>query len=388
MIFARSATFSWAHRGELREGIRRHVTRGAIIHEWLEPFGGAENVVDRLAGLYPSANIHALWNGAPGRYEQGRVHETWLARTPLRHHKVLALPAMLSVWRTLGQSDIDWMVCSSHLFAHHARFSGKARDADKYVYAYTPARYVWEPNLDPRGKSPVTRLASKVLQPLDRARAQEAKAVAGISNFVRERIRRAWDVDATVIYPPVDVGRFASAPENLSGEDLAVLESLPSEFILGASRFVAYKRLDLVVEAGAALGIPVVLAGAGPQESQLRAMASSRAVDVRFVHQPSHELLSMLYRAAEAFVFPAIEDFGIMPVEAMASSTPVIARTVGGASETVVDGVSGALVDHFSPGSIRQAFDTVVTLNRSDISQRAQHFDQHVFDIQVSAWLP
>lgn len=364
------------------------MTHGAIIHEWLEPFGGAEKVVDRLAGLYPSARIHVLWNDAPRRYEESRVHETWLARTPLRRHKALALPAMPFVWRDLGHDDIDWMVCSSHLFAHHARFSGEARDAAKYVYAYTPARYIWEPEFDPRGSALATRVASRVLRPLDRHRAQEATAVAGISEFVRERIRKAWDVDATVIYPPVEVARFAAAPEALSGEDLLTLESLPSDFILGASRFVAYKRLDLVIEAGAALGIPVVLAGAGPEESRLRAIAASRTADVRFVHQPSHELLSMLYRKAEAFVFPAIEDFGIMPVEAMASGTPVIARTVGGASETVVDGVSGALIEDFSPTSVRQAFDTVGSLDRSAIRERAQHFDQHVFDRRMSAWLP
>jgi len=364
------------------------VANGVIVHEWLEPFGGAEKVVDRLAGLYPDAPISALWNSAPGRYDAARVRETWLARTPLRHHKALALPLMPFVWRNLGELEADWMVCSSHLFAHHARFSGSARHAEKYVYAYTPARYIWEPELDERGSALSTRLASIPLRRLDRLRAQEATSVAGISEFVRDRIERSWHVDAEVIYPPVEVKRFVDEPGELTRDEQLVVEHLPENFILGASRFVKYKRLDLVIEAGSALGIPVVLAGSGPQKAYLRSIASSKNIDVRFVHQPSQNLLSTLYRLAEAFVFPAIEDFGIMPVEAMASRTPVIARNVGGAAETIVDGVSGALVEEFSADSLRDAFDRTSRLDRDAVQERAWHFDEKLFDDRVKRWLP
>ena len=360
---------------------------GVIVHEWLERIGGAEKVVDRMAALYPDAQIHAMWNDAPGRFEEGRVRETWLARSPLRGRKAAALPLMPATWRRLPSSSADWVLCSSHLFAHHARFAGPSRDAPKFVYTYTPARYIWEPELDARGNSAPARLASAALKPLDRRRAQEAHSIAGISEFVRERIARNWGVDSQVIYPPVDVDAFTS-PAPLTSEEQSLIATLPGEYILGASRFVKYKRLDLVINAGLWAGVPVVLAGGGPEEEELRAAAAQHGIEVRFISNPSDALLAALYRRSIAFMFPAIEDFGIMPVEAMAAGAPVIGPRVGGVSETVVDGVSGVLVDHFSPEEVRAAVDAASRLDRDVIPARARAFSNEEFDRNLQEWLP
>ena len=142
---------------------------GILVHEWLARHGGSENVFEVLSGVFPDAERFCLWNDSDGRFEN--VHETVLARTPLRRSKAAALPFMPAVWRHLPARDADWVLTSSHLFAHHARFAGPARHAPKLVYAHTPARYVWTPELDGRGSGLAARAASALLKPIDRKRA-------------------------------------------------------------------------------------------------------------------------------------------------------------------------------------------------------------------------
>lgn len=363
---------------------------GVIVHEWLEPHGGAEQVVEQMARTFPDAQIHALWNDGVDRFLPGNVTETWLAKTPLRRRKSLALPFMPAVWRDLGSSSAEWILCSSHLFAHHARFSGTARTASKFVYAHTPARYIWTPELDERGNSPIVRSVAPGLRRLDKRRAKEATAIAANSSYVRERIMKCWDRDAEVIYPPVNVAAFAEAPggnANLNEDEQALVDRLPPDFLLGASRFVPYKKLEDVIAAGNAACLPVVLAGSGPHADALRAAAANSKVPVFFVTQPSHRLLVELFRRALAYVFPPIEDFGIMPVEAMAVGTPVIGNRVGGAAETVLDGLTGVLVEDFSGTDIKRAVEISATLSPEKCIDRAWDFDESIFRSRIRNWV-
>ena len=361
---------------------------GIVVHEWLAKRGGSENVVEEIVATFPDARLQSLWNDAPQRFGHLSVSETWLARTPLRKSKALALPFMPTTWRHLGRSDADWILCSSHLFSHHARFAGPARESPKLVYAHTPARYIWTPELDARGDSRLARAARMPLQKLDRERAQEAKAIAANSEFVRKRIQDCWNRDSVVIHPPVDVQAFADDPAgNLTVEEEQILESLPDTFLLGASRFIPYKRLDLVVSLGVASDTPVVLAGDGPSLPELQSLADQHPGLVTFVLGPSRALLSALYRRALAYVFPAIEDFGIMPVEAMATGTPVIARDYGGVSESVVHGVTGAHLNDFTGRAGREAVDLVATLRSEDAIARAWQFDKSAFRSSLRAWV-
>ena len=361
---------------------------GVLVHEWLSRRGGSENVLEEIAGVFPDAKITALWDDFPERFAAGRVTETWLARTPLRNHKALALPFMLPTWRRLGYSDAEWVLCSSHLFAHHARFAGPARDAPKFVYTHTPARYIWTPELDARGESALLRTVSRPLQKLDRARAQEAHAIAANSKFVAKRIADTWERESTVIYPAVSVQKFADdSADTLTAADEALLATLPSVFILGASRFVPYKRLDIAIKAGAAAGVSVVIAGDGPEEAHLRALASEHPNLVTFVSKPSNAVLNQLYRRALALVFVPVEDFGIMPVEAMATGTPVIVGTVGGAAESVVDGVTGVHLDTFENSDLKSAVETAASLSPEACAARAWDFDVSVFREKIAAWV-
>ncbi|GAA3587974.1 glycosyltransferase family 4 protein [Klugiella xanthotipulae] len=362
---------------------------GIIVHEWLEPHGGAEYVVEQLAAEYSQARIVCLWDDAPTRFAPGRVIETWLARTPLRRSKALSVPIMPFVWRRLKAPEADWMLCSSHLFAHHARFPRWKRTPQKFVYTYTPARYIWYPELDQRGNNPIVRLITPLLRRIDRARAREATSYAAISNVIAERIRECWGRESVVIYPPVDVTVFTSgSAADLTPEDAAILASLPDGFVLGASRFIPYKRLEDVIEFGRHTGAPVVLAGDGPHREELVRVAAASEAEVTFIPRPSQPLLREMYRRARVFVFPPVEDFGIMPVEAMATGTPVVARNVGGATETVVDGKTGALLADFSAESCRDALRRAEQARPEDCVARAWEFDRSVFLKNIRAWLP
>lgn len=362
---------------------------GLIVHEWIEQYGGAEKVAEEFAAIFPDAAIACLWDDYPERFAGRRVTESWLSKTPLRRRKSLALPFTLPTWRSLYVPEHpDWMICSSHLFSHHAKLAGSGRPVPKYVYAYTPARYLWNPELDHRGNSAAARAVSKPLRAIDRARAKEATSIAAVSNYVRERIQNAWLRDCNVIHPPVDVDYYSgSKAQFLTSQESGLLESLPGTFVLGASRFVPYKRLDRVLAFGEANQIPVVLAGSGPQEPALRELAESTNVPVQFVVRPSQPLLRELYAKAWAFVFPPLEDFGIMPVEANAAGTPVIASIVGGAAETVSDGVTGLLLESFSPSEMRSAAEALESIRPEDCRQQTQKFDRRVFHRAIRSWV-
>lgn len=359
---------------------------GLLVSEWIEPTGGAERVLDRLAGLLPEADMLCLWNDAPGRYVDRPVRETWLARTPLRRHKALALPLMPSTWR-IPRPGHEWAVVSSHAFAHHVNVG--APDVPKYVYVHTPARYLWAPELDARGGDLAARLASPPLRAIDRHAAREATSLAANSRFVADRVQRAWGREARVIHPPVDVSaiRAGGWRTQLTDADQRVLDALPDDFILGVSRFIPYKRLDVVMRTGRLLGLPVVIAGHGLLEPQLRGMAAEAGVPVQLHIQPSDALIYALMERARIFVFPPIEDFGMVAVEAMASGTPVMANRVGGSGESVQDGIGGSLFEPRSSAEIRAAAQACATLDRARVSAHAQRFDAVQFDSALQDWV-
>lgn len=364
---------------------------GFIVHEWIEASGGSEQVLDHLAMMYPDAGMFTLWNDVPNRYAGRDVQESWMASTPIRRSKIAALPLMPPTWRGIRTAQsYDWILASSHLFAHHVQLRGPSADVPKYVYAHTPARYLWAPELDTRGRLPGVKAAASVLRPLDRRRAGEARAVAANSEFIRQRIASAWDRDAVVIHPPVRVEALIQKDDwrdQLEGPELTVLVGLPDMFILGASRFVGYKRLDRVIDMGELVGLPVVIAGGGPEEAELRRRAATASIPVHFVIRPSDALLAQLYRSAAVFGFPPVEDFGLMPVEAQAAGTPALVNTRGGAGESVVHGVTGAVVDIDSDEEVRAGLELALGLSAESCRARARDFSPDVFVQKIHAFV-
>ncbi|OYO08696.1 glycosyl transferase [Enemella evansiae] len=364
---------------------------GVLVHDWVEVTGGSENVLEVIADLFPGTDLACSWMNAPDRFPARRVVETAVARTPLRGRKALALTALAAAWRVMPNDDYRWALVSSHSFAHHCRFRGTGPGFAKLVYVHSPARYLWEPSLDHRGQGRLVRLAAAPLRHLDRRRAQEARALAANSAYVAERIRRHWGRDSTVIHPPVEVAEIRAVEDwssRLTPAEQAVLAELPEDFLLGASRLIPYKRLDLALATGSASGLPVVVAGEGPELPRLRRLAADRQIRAHFVGRVSTPLLRALFQRAQSFVFPAVEDFGIMPVEAMAVGTPVIVGSVGGALETVLPGVTGAQVrDWDDPEELRRAVRASAACRPADCRDRARQFSRARFETDLLDWI-
>ncbi|MCP3420916.1 glycosyltransferase [Nocardioides pinisoli] len=322
---------------EVRAGVIPR-TATLVAHEWIEAIGGAEVVLKELLDVLPGADVMCLWDDAPGRFGRD-IQESVLAESWLRGRKALSLPVMPRAWNTVPLGDYQNVVVSSHAFAHHLAGRAAREGRNAHVYVHTPARYIWAPEVEIRGRAAHVRAASIPLKKIDRRATHSGVRYAANSEFIRERIQRSWDRDATVIYPPVDVERIGAVTrwrDALSAEEDRLFSVLPSDgYILGASRLVSYKRLDKAIEVGEALGMPVVIAGSGPEEAALRERGASATVPVLFTGRVSDEQLYALYQEASLFVFMPIEDFGIMPVECMAAGTPVLVNSIGGARESV-----------------------------------------------------
>lgn len=367
---------------------------GLLVHEWIEQSGGAERVLDAMLEAFPDATLRCLWNDAPARYPASRtqIDESWLAQTPLRKFKALTLPLLPLVWKSWpGHVEADWALINSHLFAHHARPQSQRGELRRFTYVNSPARYIWESSLDKRGEGLLARGASPYFRKLDRKRAREdGTSWAVISKFVQDRARKSWGIDAQVIYPPVDTERIASNTNwagSLPRNEEQILATIPGDFILGASRFIPYKGLDDVIRLGERAQIPVVIAGSGPLEKQLASQAAEARVPVTIIKQPSDPLLFALYQKSLAYVFPPIEDFGIMPVEALAAGGKVLVRAQGGASESIQDGLSGIHVEDFRSAEAVDAIHRVSSLDSAQAQLRATHFSKDRFISELRRWV-
>jgi glycosyltransferase involved in cell wall biosynthesis len=345
--------------------------------------------VDCFANLFPDADLYTLWVDDKGRYPGRHVFESPLARTAARRKKALALPAMSWTWRHLDVSQYDAALISSHAFAHHLGSGPGQRHLQRHVYVHSPARYLWARDIDSRGGGAAARAVAPFLRMLD-ARHVAPGRFATNSRFVQERIWNSWRIPSEVVYPPVDV---AAIQQGLQIHDLLPSEAehipdLPERFILGASRFVEYKRLSDVIKFGESVGVPVVLAGRGPLLNSLKHMGESAAVQVKVIDSPSDSALRWLYANAEVFVYPPIEDFGIMAVEAIASGTPTIVHSVGGATETIAATGGGAVVDFDDLHPLfASAYRTALSCDMAAAKRAAQQFDKSVFTENVSDWL-
>lgn len=349
-----------------------------VVHEWFGATGGSENVFLAIAGLVPHARRYVLWADPDVDRDRLGLRETWLARTPLRRSKALALPLMPLVWRTPRRGPADVVISSSHAFAHTVKL-GPPERTRHLSYVHSPARYLWSPAFDGRGASPLLRVPRRALQRLDVRLSRQVHAYAANSREVRDRIRRYWGRDAVVIHPPVDVEFFAAPP--------AAGDEGGRDYLLGVGRWIPYKNFDLMVEIADRAGLPLVLAGSGPEEERLRRAAATARVPVTFEVRPGRERLRTLYRQARALLFPAHEDFGIIPVEAQAGGTPVIGLARGGLRETVVDGETGFLVDTLDPAAYAAALRRLPELSTERIRRHATRFSADRFAARLTEWL-
>ncbi|MER7334951.1 MULTISPECIES: glycosyltransferase [unclassified Micromonospora] len=346
------------------------------MHEWFGATGGSEQVFRQIADLVPEGERFVLWKDHDAS-EPG-LRESWLARTPLRRSKAVALPLMPLVWRTLSRQRFDVVISSSHAFAHTVKL-GDPETTTHLSYVHAPARYIWSPAFDGRGSNPLLSVPRRLLQGVDVRLSDHVRGYAANSREVQTRIRQYWRRDAVVINPPVDVEWFAAAPP--------ADRTQARDYLLGVGRWIPYKNFDLIIAIAEAAGMPLVLAGSGPQETQLRQLAERTNVPVVFEVRPDRERLRQLFWGARALLFPVHEDFGIIPVEAQACGTPVIGLRRGGLLETVVDGETGFLADSTDPADHAALVRRLDELSADRIAAHATGFSSARFAAEMTAWI-
>ena len=345
--------------------------KAAIVHDYFVQDGGAERVAIELANLLPSARIFTTFFDAErfgDRIDPARVH-SWPLEGRFNEDRFRSLlPLYPAYFSVLDLRDYDLVVSSSSAFAKAARTS---RRHVHVAYIHAPMRFAWQFRAYGSGSSlgAGARLAGSLLSaPLrtwDRRTSQRPTQLVANSQAVRERIRSWWGRDADVIYPPVDTSEI-----EVSTED--------DGFLLVAARLLAYRRVDLAVDAANATGRRLVIVGDGPERAALEERAGPSVTFEGYV--PRARLLELLRRCS-AYLVPGEEDFGIAPVEAMAAGKPVVAINRGGTAETVEDGLSGVLFDDQTEAGLVGALDRLsdIKFDGSAIRRRAEQFDRAVF---------
>jgi glycosyltransferase involved in cell wall biosynthesis len=321
----------------------------ALVHDWLNQMGGAEAVLENLAQLFPRAPIYTsiYWRDEmPPAYMSWDIRPLWLNHAPgiyEHHQQYLALyPA---AWSSLNLARYDVVLSNKSGFCHGIHTRHRQAAALHICYCLAPTRFVWtfDEYARSEGLSASLRLALKpfvaALRRWDYAAAQRVDHFIAISTEIQQRIKRYYKRDSIIIYPPVDIRRFA--PQRQHGD-----------YYLIVSRLIPYKRLDLAIEAFNRLGLPLVIAGVGRDAARLEKLARP---NVQFLGRVPQADLPDLMARCKAFVFPGREDFGITPVEAEASGRPVIAFGAGGALDTVIDNETGVLFEEQTVESLSAA---------------------------------
>jgi len=356
--------------------------RVALVHDWLNQRGGAEEVLEVLRSMFPFAPIFTSIytpRRMPDSYRSWPVHTSFMQRLPgVQHYHRSLLPIYPIAFRSMDLSEYDLVISNSSGFCHGIR----TRNPGCHInYCLTPPRYVWNlPQYMEREQMPVASrsvlpFTARCLRRWDLRAAQGVDHFVAISEAVKERIKRFYGREAAVIHPPVNTDEFALAPD-------------PGDYFLVVSRLVPYKRIDLAVSAFSKLGWPLLVVGEGRDQASLQRIAGP---NVKFLGwRPRSEVRELLSRC-RAFIFPGEEDFGIAPVEAEASGRPVIAFAAGGALETVIDGVTGLFFRETTAESLADAAARFTHLEKSldpsAIQQQARRFDTRVFRDKMSAFI-
>ncbi len=323
--------------------------RIALVHEWLTSVAGSERVLLALHDLYPQAPIYTSVY-APEKFPMlagADVRPSFLQKVPGAVKKHQAFPWLRTVaFERFDLSEYDVVISSCH-----AESKGVITRPETMhlCYCYTPIRYYWSGYThylaNPRYGvlNPVVKLVMpymmNYLRLWDRCAADRVDLFVAISEYVALRIRKYYRREAGVIYPPVNTSAFHVSPS-------------PDDYFLMVGRLIPYKRADLVVEAFNRLGLKLKIAGEG---TELESLKSRARPNIEFLGRVPDSELPELYSRCKAFIFPQEEDFGITPLEAMASGRPVIAYRAGGAMETVVEGETGIFFDRQDEASLIEA---------------------------------
>lgn len=363
-----------------------HKPRVALIHYWLVGMRGGEKVLESLCRMYPDADIFTHVHVPEEMSDTIRGHkvtQTRVGRMPFARRLYQSyLPFMPRALEEIDLTGYDLVISSE---------SGPAKgvivppDAFHLCYCHSPMRYLWDQyhvyrnSAGPLGRLMLPHLAHR-LRMWDVTSAARVDAFAANSTHVAARIGKYWNRDSTVVHPPVDVHSFAPVAPDERGD-----------FYLWAGELAPYKRPDLAIEVFNKLKLPLVMIG-GPEKeaNRLRALAGPT---VTILGRTSFDVLRDHLARCRALIFPGEEDFGIVPLEAMASGRPVIAYDRGGARDTVIPGKTGLLFRDQSVDGLAQAVqrfedEGMFDMDSAAMVQHARQFTEAAFQAGIAAMLP
>ena len=347
----------------------------AFVHEYLNQFGGAERMLAELCALFPNAPIYTLLydeKATRGLFRDKIIRTSFLQSWPLakRHHQwyPLAMPVAIEQF---DFSNFDLVISVSASFAKGIITGPKTKHI---CFCLTPPRFLWDQS-QKFGRefgfpAPVRFLMQPFISYLRVWDAQAADRVDefwAISNYIGERIWAYYRKPFEVIYPPVDTSKF----------QITNPKSQTEEYYLMVGRLVSYKKFDIAVQAFNKLGRRLLVVGTGPEKARLKRMAKK---NVEFLGAADDDKLPELYARCRALVFPQDEDFGIVPLEAMASGRPVIAYRGGGALETVLEGRTGVFFDEQTAESLA---DCVRNFDAGKFDPKTCRAQAEKFDIKI-----
>lgn len=351
----------------------------AIVHDWLVG-GGAELVVEQLHKMYPEAPIYTSYCTDEWRERlDGKVVTSWLQRLG-KFRKFIPL---LRIWwfTSLKFDDYDLVISSSG-----AEAKGIKTNTLHVNYCHAPTHYYWsryEEYMDMPGFGKfdwLARIGLKLLvAPLrkwDYKAAQRPNYYIANSTHIQREIKKYYGRDSTVIFPPVYFERFQK-PEN---------KNLPRKGFVISGRQTPYKRFDLAIQACTKLNLPLKVIGDGPDNARLRALAGP---SVEFLGRAPDNELERVFASSEALIFPGLDDFGITPVEAIASGTPVIAYKAGGALDYIKPGTTGEFFEEKNTGSLCRVLETFEksSYNHEEIRTFAKIFTPETFQQKMKNYL-
>lgn len=321
----------------------------ALVHDWLVSIAGGEKVLEAIYEIFPSP-IYTLVK------DEVKLQRASFAKAKITPSLIQNLPFAKRSYRNylplfpFAIEQFDLSTYDVVLSTSHCAAKGVLTHSDQIhiCYCFTPLRYGWdlyhqyieEAGLKKGVKGFFAKFFIHYLRIWDSLASQRVDAFLAISHYVKRRIKKTYGRDSEVIYPPVDVDFFE-------------LSEKKEDFYLTASRMVPYKKIDLIVEAFAAMPEKRLLViGDGPEKEKIKAKAKK---NITFLGSITDQEMKNYMQRAKAFVFAAIEDFGIVPIEAMATGTPVIALGKGGSLETIKEGVSGLFFPEQTVSSLQEA---------------------------------
>jgi glycosyltransferase involved in cell wall biosynthesis len=337
-----------------------------LIHEWVTPNGGSEKVTIAISSIFKKKpDFFVLWDEESELDFSG---QSWIANFAWIPKSARAAVSFLAhlTWR----GEYELVISSSHLYAHGARVAG-SRKSPNFAYIHTPARYIWESEIDNRFNSRINKFLqtflNRILRKIDLLMLSQGTHYIANSTFVRDRIKQHWERESTVIHPPVRVEYFNTFFQGTSPKKLT---------LISAGRLVKYKRHDLTIRVASEMKCKAIIAGAGPEENNLKELAKDLNVDLDFYYMPTDEKLAELLSKSSVFLNSGIEDFGIVPIEAIATGTPVVGLAQGGLIDTI-SSQNGILVHSHEefPDAILKALE----LNRRSVMKTSMRFSEEEF---------